>query len=568
MGAATGQDPLVDRPREQTPFYRSELKAMWMIGWPMLITNFCRTGMMSMDSVFVGHTRSEPKPEEFFALPGLTAISWTDPAPRLNRTSTRDALEALLANPNAATAAWAYPEIHSVRAGKPEGTEDYLAAVALSDMLTSLLFVPLIAFSLALNPLVGQAMGSGNCKMAGTWLQLALFCLTMLYVPFLGSFLGVGRLLQLLGFDSTVSRLAGGYAIVSMVWPIPNSWFMSMRFYFQAQGKSRPAMYFALAFLGINALLSWTFIFGGPLRNLFGWVGMGFLGAAVAIDVSRLLQSFTYWFYMFQLVGAHRATWPGWSLDFLRRDYIRSYLAQAVPQVGTMLLSQIVNQGTTLMIARLGTLAVAASSSANATIFVIMWSLMFTLVALTSVRVGFHLGKGEPEQARDTAKLFFVVSASFGSFFAAFGMLFRRELMAIMTSDPEVRALGNELLPPLLLNGIASLVVFIGTGGVLAGQGRTRLSTMLSLGFELPFVLGTIAILVLYFHADVRIVYWGQAIVNGIEAIVVLAIIKRSDWELLSRQARIRQGAQPIEVAIRRASPGGGDPGREDCAEA
>ena len=52
------------------------------------------------------------------------------------------------------------------------------------------------------------------------------------------------------------------------------------RFYFQAQGMPRPAMWNNLAFVLINAGLNWTFVFGGPFQYApIGWHGFGFVGA-------------------------------------------------------------------------------------------------------------------------------------------------------------------------------------------------------------------------------------------------------------------------------------------------
>ena len=75
-----------------------------------------------------------------------------------------------------------------------------------------------------------------------------------------------------------------------MFWPIPNGIYQCMRFYFQAQGISRPAMWNNLAFVFINAALNWLFVFGGPLQYGGIWHGFGFIGAAISLSISRCLQ--------------------------------------------------------------------------------------------------------------------------------------------------------------------------------------------------------------------------------------------------------------------------------------
>merc|ERR1719265_3008062 len=213
---AERQEPLIEDSRS---FARKELSTMISMGWPMIVSFFCRFAMASVDSAFVGHI--------------------TDGA-------------------------------HSA------GT--YLAAAGLSDMVTSLLIIPPLAFNQSLNALVGQAMGSGNKKMAGTWLQLSIFWLTVTYAPVLVSFFFVSDMLRLLGFSPELCALAGSYARFNVFWPIPNGWYQCMRFYMQAQGVTRPAMFNNMIFLAVNVLLNWIFVFGGPFRYLFGWNGFGFVG--------------------------------------------------------------------------------------------------------------------------------------------------------------------------------------------------------------------------------------------------------------------------------------------------
>ena len=50
-------------------------------------------------------------------------------------------------------------------------------------MVVNILIVPPLAFNQVLNALVGQALGSDNKKMAGTWLQLSVFFLALSYLP-------------------------------------------------------------------------------------------------------------------------------------------------------------------------------------------------------------------------------------------------------------------------------------------------------------------------------------------------------------------------------------------------
>ena len=111
---------------------KSELWTMFMLGWPMVISFVCRIAMASTDTAFVGHLNNQ------------TVGAFFDRA---------------------------------------YTGEEYLAAASLSDMVVNVLIVPPLAFNQVLNALVGQAIGSGNKMMAGTWLQLSVFFLALSYLP-------------------------------------------------------------------------------------------------------------------------------------------------------------------------------------------------------------------------------------------------------------------------------------------------------------------------------------------------------------------------------------------------
>merc|ERR1712050_181143 len=90
----------------------------------------------------------------------------------------------------------------------------------------------------------------------------------------------------------------------------------------------------------------------------------------------------------------------------------------------------------------------------------------------------------------------------------------------------------------------------MGTGGVFTSQGRTKLATFLSMGVTLPLSVGSVALVVLVFHASLVQVYWAQALVSCFEMFVCSVIFLRSDWSKYSRDAKDRQ-----EVMSRTSNP-------------
>ena len=188
-----------------------------------------------------------------------------------------------------------------------------------------------------------------------------MFWLAFTMLPCLCALFYVEPVLLALDFNKTVAHAAGQYARYNVLWPIPNGLYQCMRFYFQAKGMPRPAMYNNLGFLFVNAFLNWLFVFGGPFR----WNGLGFIGAAVSLSISRTSQSVVYFIYMFIIKEHHLDSFPdeGWSLESHTWDRTKEFMKQSLPNIGTLLFQTTINQSTTVLVGRLGEGAIAASSA-------------------------------------------------------------------------------------------------------------------------------------------------------------------------------------------------------------
>mmetsp|Transcript_4852 Transcript_4852/g.5619 ORF Transcript_4852/g.5619 Transcript_4852/m.5619 type:complete len:554 (+) Transcript_4852:588-2249(+) len=469
---------------EQKGFsYRVEIKEMAMLAWPLAISFFCRIGMHSTDTAFIGHISD-----------------------------------------------------------KENSTATYLAAYALAMSIMSILMVPPLAFNQVLNALVGQAMGSngGGGEMAGIWLQQSMFWLTVSSLPFLVGFFYVEPILLLLGFSEDVSFLAGKYARHNVLWPIPNGLYQCMRFYFQAQGKPRPAMYNGILFLFVNAFLNYFFIFG-----IGKWEGMGFVGAAVSLTISRIGQTVVYFLYMFVYKKYHAATWPGVSLTHHTRKRTTEFLSQALPGMATFFFQECADQTTTILIGTLGEGAIAAKTVVETVMFQWAAVLEATTFMISAVHVGKHLGAGNAEAAKKSTSiiLWFITAASVLA--AVIFLPAGTAILQIVTNDSNVLRLSATLIPVALLFEYFSLIVGDITSGVLSGMGRPLVGTVLSFCYELPAQIGGVAIYIFVFDGTILGVFWLITAIMGIEVAMVLIILARSNWEKCAKAAQDRQEVAP-----------------------
>jgi MATE family multidrug resistance protein len=363
---------------------KQEIYDMLSLGVPLAVSFFCRMGMASTDSAFVGHI---------------------------------------------------HDGIHS--------PETYLAAAVLSDMVLNLCITPPLAFNQVLNGLVSQAMGSNNPQMAGIWLQQSMFWLCITMLPCLLGLLYVEPILILLGFPSDIAYVAGIYAKYNMIWPIPNGWYQCMRFYFQARGLPKPAMYNNIIFFFINAILNYIFVFGGPSWFISSWKGFGFIGAAISLSISRTMQGVCYYIYMFVYQKHHLQAWPAqgwcWSNTFTK-DRTTEFMKQSLPNIGTLLFQAFASQTTTVLVGRLGELSIAASSALST--ITIPWSgtLSATCCTVSGVRVGYHLGRGNDYAAKQSSMLVMYFITGMNCIMAIFFLVpyFKNRILTIATDDENV----------------------------------------------------------------------------------------------------------------------------------
>ncbi len=98
-------------------------------------------------------------------------------------------------------------------------------------------------------------------------------------------------------------------------------------------------------------------------------------------------------------------------------------------------------------------------------------------------------------------------------------------------------------------------------------MGRPLIATILSFGLELPLSLGGVALYILVMHGNLLGVYWLQAILGGVEVLVVLVILLRSDFDYWADEARKRQEAAGSNASSNLAGDNDDDNNKESHDE-
>lgn len=187
------------------------------------------------------------------------------------------------------------------------------------------------------------------------------------------------------------------------------------------------------------------------------------------------------------------------------------------------------NVGGVLMLSFIGSLAASAAAQAA---FAVSYGQLFSLISWTSVGLmgaaaacaGQNLGAGNPDRAaeavRTAARIGLLVAAAVGVLF----LLIPGKLLALFgLNDPQVVAIGTQLLRVLALSGFMITVALTYTGG-LQGTGDTRSPLYISIISQVIVPLGICSLIKTFSTLD-PIDIW-LAILAGHTTRCMLSVIR------------------------------------------
>lgn len=170
-----------------------------------------------------------------------------------------------------------------------------LAGSAMASLCLNLVSTFLFAPAYGLNSLCSQAIGAGNPKLAGNWLQLSLVISTIMLIPSFIILFFVDKIISPFEHDTDVLHYASLFGKYSTCFLFPTFVYMAIRQYFQALQIVHPATIVSIISVGINVLLNQILIYGLHL-NIFNnkininFKGLGFIGSPLATTFSLTFQ--------------------------------------------------------------------------------------------------------------------------------------------------------------------------------------------------------------------------------------------------------------------------------------
>jgi MATE family multidrug resistance protein len=203
---------------------------------------------------------------------------------------------------------------------------DALAAAALSDLWT--MSTGVLIQGRVLGILVGAAVGAGNPKLGGIYLQVSLVILgSILFVVF-GCWWVTERVWLAFGSDPTIAHMAGFYARV-LAFSLPAQLvFSQISQFFSSQKIMHPEVNATAAAVAANLILGLVFVLGIPVP---GWRGFGFAACPVVTLLVVYVQLLVMWYVYIHKKRLHEPCWDGWSLREITWSRIRVFCELYIP---------------------------------------------------------------------------------------------------------------------------------------------------------------------------------------------------------------------------------------------
>ena len=329
--------------------------------------------------------------------------------------------------------------VDTLMAGRLPEKEIALAGIATGGAIWSAMLMFILGLLMALQPVVAQVDGAGNRSEGGAAARQGMWIALAVSVPFVLFLRSGGPMLQWMAVGADIVPTAIEY-MDALSWGAPGiCLLLTLRFFSEGSGYTRPTMYMGLLGIVLNVPLNYVLMFGK-----LGLPALGAEGCGVATSIviwAQLLMMFFYvrWhahFKEFELFK--RWDWPQWA-EISKLLKIGLPIGTGIFVEGSLFI------GAALLIARLGALPASAHLIAI-NYSALMFMIPLGLASAVTTRVGNALGRGEPEAAR-YAGLIGLLIVLFTQTLSAASMIFIPEfIVRIYTNDPAITAIAVGLL--------------------------------------------------------------------------------------------------------------------------
>jgi len=442
-----------------------------------------------------------------------------------------------------------------------------LAAAALSDLWTMCTVVLINARVLGV--LCGAAVGAGNPKLAGIYLQVSYYVLAyvVLFVfvcwyfteqvrttkrlclvccgcvvkeeRVLKSRLSIIYLIKQVwlafGSEPHLAKMAGFYA-KALAWSLPAQLAVGqLTQFFSSQRIMYPEVNASAVALVMNLVFGLILVLGIPIP---GWHGFGFPACPIVTTGVTYVQLFVLYFVYIYIQRLHEPCWGGWAWKEITRERIWTFCELYVPAAlgaASDFWRVAVIGG---VAAKLGDVEVAVFNTS----YRIMWIVLIMVNALSTasgIKTSRRLGKMDHVGAKQAGWVGIHLSALILLFIGGFVFWKIRFFGRIFTEDEEFLALFEEAKLPFTLTLIL-MNMSVAIERIPYSMGRTKEVFWFGFGASWGAQVPGVFVLTTYWRDDLVGLYWGMVAGYLVLSFLYTWIVVRSDWKMYAELARQR----------------------------
>lgn len=327
--------------------------------------------------------------------------------------------------------------VDTLMAGNYSGTD--LAAVAIGTSIFMPVLMLCVGTLMAVNPIVAQLVGARENRLIGKNLRQGLWLSLLLSIPAFIMLRNAMPLMHIMGLEQEVIQIANGY-LHAVSWGLPAAFgFMTLRFFNEALGATRPPMFITIIGLGFNVLSNYTLIYGNWGMPELGGVGAGWATSIVFWVMFITISIFTFFrkqYRKYQLLKDVRLP----EIPFLR-EILRIGIPNGISSAMEVTLFSV----TALLMGSIGTVAVAGHQIAI-NIASVTFMVALGLSTAITVRVGHATGRKQPKRARFTGFSGMLLTTGFMGMMALLIIIFPEQLAGLYTDEADILSIAAQLL--------------------------------------------------------------------------------------------------------------------------
>lgn len=372
----------------------------------------------------------------------------------------------------------------------------------------------------SLDSLCSQAYGFGNLHNVGLYFQrcvLVTTLLTLFPLSFIWWF--SGPILSVLVPDQELAYMSQTYLRwITLGAPGLLLFEIGKRF-LQAQQIFNAGTYILVIVLPFNFVAHWLLVWHPTLS-------IGFIGAPIAISLTYWMICLLMLAYVYFVDG--KKCWGGFDLKNAGRNW-GPMLKLAFPGVIMVEAEYFAFEILTVLAARFGTDSLAAQSIAS-NVAALTFQLPFAVSVAVSTRIGQLIGMKRIDLALRVIRTSYLLAL--GTALTNFSVFFfgRGIIGHIFTSSKDVLKISNKILVLTAINQLSDSFNVMASG-VLRGQGRQKIGSILNLGCYYVVALPIGYLMAFYYELEISGLWIGLILgVFSLAASQIYCII-RSDWD-------------------------------------